>query len=238
MWADVPVLRPLHKIQRRKSFVKKNMIRMMLVICAAFLISGAAFASDASDGIQPPEIESDYNSNVNVSDVQTDRFSVAVTDTASAAKQILILALTDNSANVVPTADNIVYIDQDTADATGAVSFAVFPKTLTNGNTYYLYLSSDAEAGKFNTLTRVGSFAYGAVTPGGDLIYGDLDGDDNVTVLDAAFVVNAVAGIQELTDEQKILADVDGTPGITVMDAAFIINFVAGLQETLGPSAS
>ncbi len=215
--------------------MKKLIMRAALACAAMLLIGGAALASDTADSIQTPQFLEDYADYVTASNVQSDRFDLAVADSGSAGKEILVFVLNDNSENIVPTADNIVYIDQSSADETGAASFLIFPSELTGGETYYIYLSSDAEAGKFNTLTQVGSFQYGSSGAAGDVTYGDLDGDNNVTVLDAAFVVNAVAGIRELTDNEKTRADVDADGNVTVLDAAAIVNYIAGIRDSLGP---
>lgn len=58
---------------------------------------------------------------------------------------------------------------------------------------------------------------------------GDVDGDGNVTVLDATLVQRHVAMLGTLSDHEQIAADVDKDNLVTVMDATIIQRYVAGI---------
>lgn len=61
-------------------------------------------------------------------------------------------------------------------------------------------------------------------------ITGDVNGDGTLTSADALCILQSVAGILDLTDEQKKSADLDGDGEITSADALFILQKVVGLR--------
>ncbi len=63
---------------------------------------------------------------------------------------------------------------------------------------------------------------------GGEVLYGDADGDSKITVLDALTVLKYVVGTQKLDDRQIRCADVNGDGDVDVTDALQIIKKVAG----------
>ena len=61
---------------------------------------------------------------------------------------------------------------------------------------------------------------------------GDVDGNDDVNVLDVVALVQAVLGLSELTDEQACRADVDGNDDVNVLDIVSIVqSILAGRGE-------
>ena len=104
---------------------------------------------------------------------------------AQQGQEYALFVLTDKNP---PTADNIAYIDQKTADASGAVTFTIYPKKLpetSSGADYTVYMSSntDASAGTgITTYTEVASFRYYAAAT---VKLGDVDEDTEVTAIDA-----------------------------------------------------
>ena len=65
------------------------------------------------------------------------------------------------------------------------------------------------------------------------IVYGDVDLDGTVTVMDATAIQRDNAKLEMLTDEQKLRADVDGDTKVTVLDATMIQRFVAQLIPSL-----
>ena len=139
----------------------------------------------------------------------------------------LILAQNDDSDT--PVEDNIVYIDQITAEGT-SVSFKVYPGKLDAGTTYYVYCSSNEDE-----RALVLSFKYYVAYTLGDVkVDGMLDADDALLVLKAA------AGLETLTGNQIYAADVYAKPNSTApdglidaTDALLILQAAAG-SITLG----
>ena len=62
-----------------------------------------------------------------------------------------------------------------------------------------------------------------------DIMLGDVDGDGDVSIIDATSIQLHIAQIEKLTDEQAQYADTDGDNGLSIMDATEIQLFIAGL---------
>ncbi len=58
---------------------------------------------------------------------------------------------------------------------------------------------------------------------------GDVNGDGNVSAMDARLVLQYVAGLETLTEEQMAVADVSGDDKVSAVDARYILQVVAGL---------
>lgn len=135
-------------------------------------------------------------------------------------KYYLVLALNDGTA--VPTASNIVYIDQDT----GKAEFTVYPSSLESGKTYGIYLSSNDST--LTSLTKVASFQYYMPYK-----LGDVNDDGSIRVDDALLLLNYVAQNTTLTSNQLAAAEVTGDGIVRVDDALKILNLIAGNISSL-----
>ena len=62
-------------------------------------------------------------------------------------------------------------------------------------------------------------------------VYGDADGDGDVTILDATFIQRFVAGISLPKPLNELNADVDGDGSVTIIDATLIQRFKAGIID-------
>lgn len=116
---------------------------------------------------------------------------------------------------IVPTTENIKYIDQSVAKATasnGSVSFSVYPQNHTNAVVRIISANSDG------TLTDVNVAAL-------KLFYtlGNVDDDAVVTVFDALRVLRHAVGLESV--DNVLAADVDGDGVVTVFDALRILRF-------------
>lgn len=60
-------------------------------------------------------------------------------------------------------------------------------------------------------------------------VYGDADGDGDVTILDATFIQRYAAGISLPTPLNELNADVDDDGSVTILDATLIQRFNAGI---------
>ena len=63
---------------------------------------------------------------------------------------------------------------------------------------------------------------------------GDVNGDGNVTVLDATMLQKYLAGLASFSDEQLAVADTNGDGQVTVLDATLIQKYLANLITSLG----
>ena len=154
--------------------------------------------------------------------VYLDAESVSVTyQGAVAAKQYLLL-VTDQelTGGVVPNANNIQYINQDSPATAGSVTFStVYPKSLTSGKTYYIYLSSDD--GTLSSLTLAGTFKYYAA-----YILGDIDGNKRVQSTDAYYaLLRSVKVATAFDDTIDIVGDVDRNGKVQATDAYYILQY-------------
>ena len=213
----------------------KNIVKMLLLtaVLAAGLCVTAFAASDP--GMKNVTVASGFTSTVQVTPqtatgtavtpvdgfyANAEKMAVKYTG-ANAGSFYLVLALSDSSG--VPTEDNMVYIDQDSATS-NSVSFTVFPSELVSGTTYCLYLSSNS-SGDISGLTQVASFQYYA-----DESYklGDVDESGALSATDALWTLQAVAGNRSLSSNQFLAADADKSGSLSATDALYILQAVAG----------
>ena len=116
---------------------------------------------------------------------------------------------------IVPTAENIKYIDQSVAKATasnGSVTFDIYPQNHTSALVRIISVNKDG------TLTDENVAAL-------KLFYtlGNVDDDAVVTVFDALRVLRHAVGLESV--DNVLAADVDGDGVVTVFDALRILRF-------------
>lgn len=70
-----------------------------------------------------------------------------------------------------------------------------------------------------------------ATDPSGNAVYGDVNGDGDITVVDATLVQKHVVQLETLSADKQILADVNGDNTISVVDATLIQKYVVQLKD-------
>lgn len=70
-----------------------------------------------------------------------------------------------------------------------------------------------------------------ATEPSGNAVYGDVNGDGDITVVDATLVQKHVVQLETLSANKQILADVNGDNTISVVDATLIQKYVVQLKD-------
>jgi hypothetical protein len=70
-----------------------------------------------------------------------------------------------------------------------------------------------------------------ATEPSGNAVYGDVNGDGDITVVDATLVQKHVVQLETLSADKQILADVNGDNTISVVDATLIQKYVVQLED-------
>ncbi|RGU84300.1 hypothetical protein DWW40_06600 [Ruminococcus bromii] len=70
-----------------------------------------------------------------------------------------------------------------------------------------------------------------ATEPSGNAVYGDVNGDGDITVVDATLVQKHVVQLETLSDDKQILADVNGDNTISVVDATLIQKYIVQLED-------
>jgi len=116
----------------------------------------------------------------------------------------------------VPTQSNIVYIDQETS-ADGKVEFTVYPKSLSSGSTYYVYLANASGRRELLTFKYYQSY-----------MLGDVDENGKLSSNDALFALQAAAGKRTLSENARLAADADKNGKLSSNDALFILQAAAG----------
>ena len=133
----------------------------------------------------------------------------------------LVLALNEETA--IPTADNIVYIDQDT----GKAEFTVYPSSLESGKTYGIYLSSND--GTLSSLTKVASFQY--YMP---YTLGDVDDNGTIDTVDAMYTLQMAVNLypDKWTATQWKAADVNVDNAVDTIDAMKVLQKAVQLIDS------
>ena len=133
----------------------KKWLKQSLLLCLlAALLSSSVFAADTESGICDLTSHNGYQLIADGTPVDVDGKRVypgtqtlSLTCDNPAAGENLLLVQTDEG---VPLEENLVYIDQKT----GSADFEIYPSSLADGVTYYVYVSNDT--GK----TLAGTFSY------------------------------------------------------------------------------
>lgn len=133
----------------------KKWLKQSLLLCLlAALLSSSVFAADTESGLCDLTSHNDYQLIADGTPVDVDGKRVypgtqtlSLTCDNPAAGENLLLVQTDEG---VPLEENLVYIDQKT----GSADFEIYPSSLADGVTYYVYVSNDT--GK----TLAGTFSY------------------------------------------------------------------------------
>ena len=227
--------------------MKKRLIQIALILGLMTLTCVAAQASETgapTSGFRVVEVESAYESDVTLTPVDDKGANVTKADVrfpgavkmkvtyskAQSGNEYLLCVLADDETGV-PTVDNMAYIDQKTADG-ATMEFTVFPKAVdakTTSVKYTVYLSSNADASSedagLTSFTKVGAFEYYAAG-NSDVMLGDVDGDEDVTISDAVLVLQAIVEAETLDDKQTAAADVDKDTEVTISDAVAILQYI------------
>ena len=189
--------------------MKHKVRRLALVLALALLLSTLALAANKAtvtpaNGAELGFVDSSQN---NLTLTQT-----GVTD--GGMYLVLVLAGEEkDGVPLVPTENNILYINQTTADETGTVTFDnVYPSSIKDST---VYLSGTGLDG----LTKMGFI---------DLLVklGDLDGDGSISAFDATRVLQYCANIDGIEINEDA-AKVDKSGQISAYCATLILQYVA-----------
>ena len=147
------------------------------------------------------------------------KFGVEATGLTAGSQYLLLIVSGDGA----PGADNIVYIDQQAADANGTVAFTAYPQALDKGS-YRIFL-----LGGEQTLSSGGlAVSFQAYVP---YTLGDVDNNGKIQAVDALAVLRHVAKIETLDDTASLAADVDCDGKIKAVDALAILRYVAKIID-------
>lgn len=191
--------------------MKHGIRKLALVLVLALVLSTAALAAGATVEIKDVAT----GGSVAFHEGSTTQLTVTKSD-AQKGGMYLVLVLAgkeDDGTPLVPTARNILYINQTTADSSGSVTFDnVYPSAIKDST---VYLSGTGLTG----LTKMGFI---------DLLVmlGDVDGSGTVSAFDATKVLQYcahIAGVDINTDAAKVNVG----DQISAYNATLILQYVA-----------
>ena len=147
------------------------------------------------------------------------KFGVEATGLTAGSQYLLLMVSGDGA----PGADNIVYIDQQAADANGTVAFTAYPQALDKGS-YRIFL-----LGGEQTLSSGGlAVSFQAYVP---YTLGDVNDDGTIDSADALLVLKHSVHLLDLDAVQQLAANVNKDNTIDSSDALLILRYSVHLID-------
>lgn len=146
------------------------------------------------------------------------KFGVEATGLTAGSQYLLLMVSGDGA----PGADNIVYIDQQAADANGTVAFTAYPQALGKGSYRIFLLGGD------QTLNSGPAASFQAYVP---YTLGDVNDDGTIDVSDALMALQSAVNLLQLTESQILAADVDRNLTVDVSDALLLLKYSVNLID-------
>lgn len=147
------------------------------------------------------------------------KFGVKATGLTAGSQYLLLMVSGDGA----PGADNIVYIDQQAADANGTVAFTAYPQALGKGSYRIFLLGGD------QTLSSGGLAAsFQAYVP---YTLGDVNDDGTIDSADALLVLKHSVHLLDLDAVQQLAANVNKDNTIDSSDALLILRYSVHLID-------
>lgn len=209
--------------------MKKWLKWILLAGVLAALLCVTAFAADAptKSGIYDLLPSSGYA--LEVADIKAETVTIDGSDYSfypdavkltlkSAADMSGYKLVMAQSTDAMPTADNLVYIDQSESTE-GKVDFLIYPKQLASG-TYYIYLSTSGSARE-----QIATFKYYQ-----SFVRGDADGSGAIGPNDAVCILQHLVNIKPLTGARLLAADADKSGEIGPNDAVRILQHLVNIK--------
>ena len=207
--------------------MKKWLKWILLAGVLAALLCVTAFAADAptKSGIYDLNPTGGYT--LEVADIKAetvtidekacsfypDAVKLTLKSTADMSGYKLVMA---QSTDAMPTADNLVYIDQSESTE-GKVNFLIYPKQLASG-TYYIYLSTSGSARE-----QIATFKYYQ-----SYKLGDINGDTAINIQDAVELLQHCVGSKVLTGRALLAADANKDNAVNIQDAVVLLQHCVG----------
>ena len=141
------------------------------------------------------------------------KFGVEATGLTAGSQYLLLMVSGDGA----PGADNIVYIDQQAADANGTVAFTAYPQALGKGSYRIFLLGGD------QTLNSGGlAVSFQAYVP---YTLGDVNDDGTIDSEDSLWALRYLVKLDTPTDQQRLAADVNRDGTVDSEDALLILRY-------------
>lgn len=146
------------------------------------------------------------------------KFGVEATGLTAGSQYLLLMVSGDGA----PGADNIVYIDQQAADANGTVAFTAYPQALDKGSYRIFLLGGD------QTLNSGPAASFQAYVP---YTLGDVNDDGTIDSADALLVLKHSVHLLDLDAVQQLAANVNKDNTIDSSDALLILRYSVHLID-------
>ena len=140
------------------------------------------------------------------------KFGVEATGLTAGSQYLLLMVSGDGA----PGADNIVYIDQQAADANGTVAFTAYPQALDKGS-YRIFL-----LGGEQTLNSGPAASFQAYVP---YTLGDVNDDGTIDSADALEALLFFVESKTPTETERLAADVNKDGTIDSYDALQMLRY-------------
>lgn len=150
-----------------------------------------------------------------------------VTKTGVTDGQLYLVMIQKGDANAKPTAENLYYLNVDKASS-ATFTMDAYPKDLDEG-TYVVYLSDYANSN--GGRKSVATLQVGPNGGGGDVLYGDVDGNGKVKSWDATVLACYLAGQSEFQNINLQNADCNGDGKVKSWDLTVLYCHLAGQSE-------
>lgn len=142
----------------------------------------------------------------------TVKFGVEATGLKAGSQYLLLMVSGDGA----PGADNIVYIDQQAADANGTVAFTAYPQALDKGSYRIFLLGGD------QTLNSGPAASFQAYVP---YTLGDVNDDGTIDSADALEALLFFVESKTPTETERLAADVNKDGTIDSYDALQMLRY-------------
>lgn len=135
------------------------------------------------------------------------------------------------TTNIDNTIGKVTMLAFSTTAKSGSVTFAnvmlraVGQINATSSLTLTVPSLADQNGAPISRTIKSGTFTISSV------IKGDVNGDNQVTVVDALFVAQYTVGLRTLNSQQLAAADVNNDGQVTIVDALFIAQYTVGLRQ-------
>jgi hypothetical protein len=196
-------------------YMKRGIKLVAAALAVVVLLSSTVFAV----GGQNPTI-TDQVTGAAVAFVENgyQKLSVSYTNAAANGLYLVMVVAADENGNAnTISADNILYIDQAQADASGKVTFStVYPSQVTNS----VVLLSGTGLSKPMTLAKISV----------PFTLGDVDGSGTVDVFDVITLARYVSGKTVTQAWSEEAADVNGDGTVNGNDLTLLAQYVAKLS--------
>ena len=140
------------------------------------------------------------------------KFGVEATGLKAGSQYLLLMVSGDGA----PGADNIVYIDQQAADANGTVAFTAYPQALGKGSYRIFLLGGD------QTLSSGPAASFQAYVP---YTLGDVNDDGTIDSADALEALLFFVESKTPTETERLAADVNKDGTIDSYDALQMLRY-------------